>query len=307
MIAAAVASAVLSSCAGGSWPELSEVERPRESMVYVAPPPEYAPPDVAPVPAPPLPGEAVLPLTDASLGAATARLEDAMDALAAADAAYGTALDALLGITSAGEAMNEAWFTAQNRLTGLGRAVRTMISVDSELAALGLGVGPGTDEDLIAAHFRAMEQAGTALECQYHGLLVENNRLAALTPPGLGPVGPRAIDRRDRILFIAVDLSDPDAGFAEDLTPPIRRALDVGPDLTFHVFSQGPDREQAQASLRRVTAALLDLGVPRFRLVVAVDHDRAMTSGETKVEIYLHPGATSIPSRQSTGRPTTKS
>ncbi len=274
----------LSACSGGDWPKLVDVQRPRASETYAVPAPAAPETPAAEPTAPPAPPGAVIPLTPKALNTTKVRLDAALAELNAADTAYSKALRNFLAISQDGETLDEAWAAAQNQLTRLGAAVDELKAVDDDLAALGLGAKPDTPPGLTLELAREIARAETALAGRARALLFENNRLAVLTPRRAGAPGPNAAEAKGRSAFVLIDLADPDAAFATPLVVPIKRALEVAGDLHFDVIAAGADRSRAQANLRRVTAALLNLGVPRDQLVIALEPDAAAAP---EVAIYL--------------------
>jgi len=222
------------------------------------------------------------------LDAVRGRLDTALGDLEAARQAYDAALEDFLAVRNDDEALQEAWATAQYRLTRLGAAVSAASAVSAELAELGLGVGPQTAAELTIALAREIARADAALAGQDRLLLIENNRLAVLTPARAGTPGPNAVSAAGRSAFVKINLTDPGADFEQPLSHPIRQALKVAPDLHFHVIASGATWGEAQTNLRRVTATLLTLGVPRGQLVIAAEPDE---KAPAQVQIYLRAGS----------------
>lgn len=273
---------VLTACAGGEWPNLADVQRPRESETYAVPAPSAGAPATE-TPAPP-PSEAAAPLTADTLDKTRIWLDAAIKVMTEADRDYGLALGDFLAVADDGEALEEAWAVAQYRLTRLSAAVDDVMDANDKLAALGLGAGADTPAELSLALAQALERAGTVLAGWDRALLIENNRLAILTPVRDGAPGPNAVAQNERPAFIRINLSDARASFASELASPVNSALEAAVDLRFDVIAAGADRAQAQANLRRVTAALLKLGVPRGQLVIGLEPDETAAA---RVEIYL--------------------
>jgi len=264
----------LAACSGKDWPHLVDVQRPRESQTYTAPTPDAGDGAVEGEQAIPPSTDVAIPLESEALAAASGRLDLALKRLKTVEADYAAALDSFLTSPFAenrDDEVSERWSAAQYRLTRLGGAVGDLAAVNRELAALGLGSTPDTLQDLILALGRDMTRADAAYQGWPDALLVENNRLAVLTPSGMGQPGPRAFEVGERSPYIRIDLQSPAVAFADDLAAPVRRALQVAPDLRFDLMASGPDRKAAQMNARRVTAALLKIGVPRAQLVVAIE------------------------------------
>ena len=276
----------LAACSGKDWPRLVDVQRPKESQTYTIPAPETAEETAGTEkPAPPPSSSDALPLDPEALDAASARLDLALKHLDTAEADYAAALEYFL-TSSSGEDMAERWSAAQHQLTRMGAAVGELAGVNRELAALGLGTVPDTPQDIVLALGREMMRVDAVYQGWPDALLVENSRLATLTPPQMGAPGPRAFEPGERSPYIRIDLGNPAAAFAGDLGPPVTRALQVAPDLRFDLIAIGPDRSAAQTNLRRVTAALLRVGVPRSQLVVALQ-ERPDAEGSGEALIYL--------------------
>lgn len=264
--------ALLTGCAGGDWPKLADVERPRESKTFTLPTVDTATENAGKSPAEPVrpPADvAVLPLTDAALTRTAAQLDAALSALEQADAAYEAALLDFLSVKGEGEELSSRWSVAQVRLTRLGATVNELTSLNRTLAAMALGADEDAPQGLVLRLGREIARLEGALGGQGDALLLENNRLAMLTPPGIGDEGPGVVSVDGRPAFVRIDLSDPLVAFEGALVPPIARALKVAPDLCFDVIAGGVDRATAQAHLRRVTLALLRIGVPKAQLVGA--------------------------------------
>lgn len=282
-----LAALALSACAGGDWPKLADVERPRASETFVLPSADTATEATGEGPAAPARPPAdvtVLPLTDTALNRTAGQLDDALSALSQADAAYAAALQDFLSIKGEddGEELASLWSVAQYRLTRLSVAVTGVAALNRTLAAMALGTDAETPPGLVLRLGREIARADDALAGRGDALLLENNRLSVLTPPGMGDEGPSVVTVDGRPAYVRIDLADPLVAFEGALAQPIARALEVAPDLRFDVIAGGADLAAAQAHLRRVTLALLRIGVPRDQLLGATDGEGAV------VQIYLN-------------------